>query len=910
MAITINTNLNALRVMRNLGVTSSAFSRCVESLSSGLRINRAADDAAGLAISERMQSQVTGLNQAQRNAQDGVSMVQTAGGALTEITSMIQRVRELSVEAANATIGSSDAASISIEVSALHDEINRLATTTKFNGISLLTGSSAGTPLAGGTLTIGKSLNTGHNAVIAAIDVSGAMASSTYTLSNSAGPDQLTMTRGSASQTVTLSAIGLTGTETIDFSQLGVSISVVGDVAKTATELATDLSGAAGAPTPGQPATIGFNGMAAQGVGTVAQGGTLTAGTAIDSAANGLLTSTTPTSSISGLSNLGAGLDGVVTTFTNGMLPDGSYTLAVTNEGHASTVGDANTTASITGSTAIDDTVNGLWTTTVGGRSINATTGPLTAAVLNAVGFGTSGYVDPANSSAGSVSGDLWTLEVADVGADVSSAIFRLRDNGASHANIILTNTGGVLTDSTSGFKLDLSHITGPVSGPGLIMLSFHDDVGVDVVNNNHFTVADAAGTQSLVNLTAGETFQQVADNINHLAVIGNAQVHATVGSHGLIITNAGVSANSNVPIEVTGQFNVVFGLGLTAPFGISTSGSDNPMDAIGIVDSADGSAGSFSGTLTNNVTHGTYNLTNTNNVLTDNNALGFRLDLSAVTGGALQTGLAIITSGVSSSTRTLRLTDENAAAQTFTLSAGETFQTLIDAINTSGLAIFAAMGSNGLGLINTGTDLNGTISAQGSDDVLRGLGLEASDGNAASTSNSTTITGSAGTATSGGGDGETIITGVGAGSGLMVFQVGANAGDTLSVNFGNATTSTFAGFDTAVTNLANATADAGHWASGQQSSTSALITASDAAIDTLNGLASSLGAAQNRLTHTISAVGVASENLEASRSRIRDLDVAAEMVKFTKTQILQQAGIAILSQANSSPQNILTLLR
>src|ERR1700675_2753298 len=99
MGVRINTNIDALDAQRNLGMTGAAFSKSVEKLSSGLRINRAADDAAGLAISEKLRAQVRGLNQAQRNAQDGISMVQTAEGALTEVHSMLQRMRELAVQA-------------------------------------------------------------------------------------------------------------------------------------------------------------------------------------------------------------------------------------------------------------------------------------------------------------------------------------------------------------------------------------------------------------------------------------------------------------------------------------------------------------------------------------------------------------------------------------------------------------------------------------------------------------------------------------------------------------------------------------------------------------------------------------------------------------------------------------------
>ena len=119
MSVRINTNIEALNAQRNLGVNSARFAKSVEKLSSGLRINRAADDSAGLAISEKLRAQVRGLNQAQRNAQDGISMVQTAEGALNEVHSMLQRMRELAVQAGNSTVSTGDLVSVNTELVAL-----------------------------------------------------------------------------------------------------------------------------------------------------------------------------------------------------------------------------------------------------------------------------------------------------------------------------------------------------------------------------------------------------------------------------------------------------------------------------------------------------------------------------------------------------------------------------------------------------------------------------------------------------------------------------------------------------------------------------------------------------------------------------------------------------------------------
>jgi flagellin len=140
MALRINNNVEAFNAHRQLVGTSLQAAKSMERLSSGFRINRAADDAAGLAISEKLRGQIRGLSQAQRNAQDAVSLVQTAEGSLTEVHSMLQRVRELAVQYQNGTLSSADQAAISAESTQLQSEINRIGTSAQFNGIMLLSG--------------------------------------------------------------------------------------------------------------------------------------------------------------------------------------------------------------------------------------------------------------------------------------------------------------------------------------------------------------------------------------------------------------------------------------------------------------------------------------------------------------------------------------------------------------------------------------------------------------------------------------------------------------------------------------------------------------------------------------------------------------------------------------------------
>jgi len=143
MPQTINTNVMSLTAQRNLNKTQNELATSISRLSSGLRINSAKDDAAGLAISERMTSQIRGLNQAVRNSNDGISLAQTAEGALAEIGNNLQRIRELAVQSANATNSASDRSAIDVEVQQLVAEIDRVANTTDFNGTKLLDGSFA-----------------------------------------------------------------------------------------------------------------------------------------------------------------------------------------------------------------------------------------------------------------------------------------------------------------------------------------------------------------------------------------------------------------------------------------------------------------------------------------------------------------------------------------------------------------------------------------------------------------------------------------------------------------------------------------------------------------------------------------------------------------------------------------------
>lgn len=160
MPQTINTNVSSLNAQRNLNTSQSSLATSMQRLSSGLRVNSAKDDAAGLAIADRMNAQVKGINVAIRNANDGISLAQTAEGALSTVTDVLQRMRELAVQAQNGTNGTSDRANLDTEFQQLSQEITRIANQTKFNGTAIVGASGAGAQVFqvgannGDTLTI------------------------------------------------------------------------------------------------------------------------------------------------------------------------------------------------------------------------------------------------------------------------------------------------------------------------------------------------------------------------------------------------------------------------------------------------------------------------------------------------------------------------------------------------------------------------------------------------------------------------------------------------------------------------------------------------------------------------------------------------------------------------------------
>jgi len=269
MTLSINTNLASLNAQRNQSKTQTDLSTAISRLSSGLRINSAKDDAAGLAIADRFTSQIRGLTQDTRNANDGISLAQTAEGALASVTSNLQRIRELSVQSANATNSASDRASLQLEVAQLVSEIDRVATQTQFNGTNLLDGSFSSKAFqvganVGQTITVAsiassrtsalgayQGFSLANSSIGTASDVAAAL---TVTVGSGAAVALGTVARDAKAITAAINngnVAGLTATANAGAQAAGVSAAtastVSGNAVYTVNGVAISIAGVAGA---------------------------------------------------------------------------------------------------------------------------------------------------------------------------------------------------------------------------------------------------------------------------------------------------------------------------------------------------------------------------------------------------------------------------------------------------------------------------------------------------------------------------------------------------------------------------------------------------------------------------------------------------------------------------------------
>jgi flagellin len=393
MASVINTNVASLNAQRNLATSQSSLATSLQRLSSGLRINSAKDDAAGLAISDRMTSQIRGLNQAARNANDGISLAQTAEGALAEVGNNLQRLRELAVQSANATNSSSDRASLDSEAQQLTSEITRVASQTSFNGINLLDGSFTSKAFQVGananqTISISnvgdaRATGLGNNVMDLAGTLSGVTKAAAADLT---GGNTVAVEAGLTLNTVNGGTTSTFGYAALDDAKniaaaINTNAASVG-VSATATNSAT-LSGLSLA------GTVSFN---------LIGGTALTGGSAISA----VIADPTDLTNLMGAINGASGSTGITATFTSTSAKDG-LTLTSSDGRDISILnfassGAGNQTASFSGVTLTEgSTDSSIKTGTV---SLSSTKGAITAAGANTDVFTSAGQTSQFSSLA------------------------------------------------------------------------------------------------------------------------------------------------------------------------------------------------------------------------------------------------------------------------------------------------------------------------------------------------------------------------------------------------------------------------------------------------------------------------------------------------------------------------------
>ncbi len=239
MAQTINTNVASLNAQRQLNSSQGSLATSLQRLSSGLRVNSAKDDAAGLAISQRMNAQIKGLNQAARNANDGISMIQTAEGGMSQAQDMLVRMKELATQASSSTLGNDERVYIAKEMEQLKNEIDNIASRTKFNGQTILDGSFGKSLATDSGVQVGSPIST--TAAVTAIDISGANAATTYNLT----VDGAKVSLGGEELDLTAVSVSAGSSYTLDFKNAGVSITISAAATTAGADIATALGTAA-----------------------------------------------------------------------------------------------------------------------------------------------------------------------------------------------------------------------------------------------------------------------------------------------------------------------------------------------------------------------------------------------------------------------------------------------------------------------------------------------------------------------------------------------------------------------------------------------------------------------------------------------------------------------------------------
>jgi len=852
----INTNIASLTAQRNLNKSQGALSTSLERLSSGVRINSAKDDAAGLAISNRFTAQIRGLNQAVRNANDGISLAQTAEGALQESGNILQRIRELSIQSANSTNSASDRQSLQAEVNQLISELDRIANTTNFNGLKLLDGS-----FTSQTFQVGADANQ-------AISVS----------VNGATTDMLGVNKVSANN----EKYGITAA-----SAKGGPIAVT----QARTAIAADVAAALPLASPAQTLTV-----------------------------------------------------------TN---PDGTSTTHTTTAGHSAKQMAADITANLTGAKATANrnavTIDTRKTAGVNiGDEVSFVLSGDTAGQELTVTFNYGGgdlatemraAIADAAAAAGQMPDDIKVTDNGDgtltlsskSGVNIGIQDFAVED----HASITLKDFNGVAEGDTVSFDVDGETVT----IVGTADLNSNDQAAMAREVFNQLSAAFDPD-QYEVRLDTQANAVQVFKKVDNTAIVVDGVADDDGSGAGTafsigVAAGAGSDDDNNGTVSTTGTTSISTGpedATSTIIFGDRTLTEDTNDSGVAV------------GTIDIEIAEGA---TISSNAASQNSLFGtsqgaaattiYRGDVDADAGNRVEQQTLTITGP--SAVRDVDVA-KNASAKDIAAAvnkvAGET-GVQATARTTATLSNLSADGVVSLNLNGkdisanvTKTDLSNLVDAINDQSGATGITAKLSNDGASiellhDTGADIVIKDFNSSATT---DDVSVSMNVTGASGSAVRLTDSNDpdkdGDSTVVG-GNVEFKSTGGYFSIASNLSAEKGGLFDGVANQlqasekqtvQSIDISSVEGATRAIDIVDGalamvdsIRADLGAVQNRFESTISNLQVTAENVSAARSRILDTDFAAETAELTKAQILQQAGTAMLAQANSLPQAVLSLL-
>ncbi len=998
MAQVINTNIASLNSQRQLAKSQSAMQTSMSRLSSGLRINSAKDDAAGMAISDRMTSQIRGLNQAVRNANDGISLAQTAEGALGEVTNILQRMRELALQSANATNSVTDRAALQNEVSQLQQELTRISETTNFNGRKILDGSMQNAMFQVGadanqsiSVSIADSRSTGLGQQVVTTDnVDNGIGRATFNTRvitegisigvAQSGASYAALTNNYSSQTLTVrDASG----NVVEFGSVAV---LTGDQMSTVVDRLSQVEGV----TVSGSNVFKLSGYVPNGAGTltftVSSGGT------------------SQSLSLSGV-NSGSTQEQVFTALRNAIngnaaLAAGGVVAGVDDGGRLLVRNDTGADlglqiGSSAGTPAIDfygsDTGNTKQTLTVGGTVGARVGGQLNLSLANGytiessqggAGAGVGLFASASNSPVSAINDAVGVADV--VGGEEQR-------NLAVSAGLTVGKAIAGVTNGVSAQTLTLRDATGVVLGGGAVSVLANEEANSISAKLNAIDGVTATGSNKAVisAFTPGATGINVQLIINGTTInsgVDSAQTDDTTVFKALkdainqnsTLTNRGITAQ----IDFSGNLVLLnstgadFELGLTTGVGgnVKVTGTDTAATQPTLATGATVSVGGrFEVALPEGYTIESSVGSTTGLLNASANTPAKPLVTSANFGNNVAAQDITITGNVTETVAIARndsakdiAAKVNAVSEQTSVIAEARTRAMISEINVPGTVSFELYGDNtnpvtisaavtGTGSLSDLTALANALNEKTSDTGIKAtlntaknsITLESETGADILVSNFAHTGGSAPTSNNINGAEATmkvsgLVEAVDASEGAYI-QLPTTA-TTLSYGGTNklAADSTVIGgtvafksevsfnvkssVDGSAVGLVGGDSSLFAVASGQANASDLTNVAGidissvdgsnyaigvlDGALAKINTIRSTLGAVQNRFMATISNLSSTSENLTGARSRIMDADFAAETSELSRAQILQQAGTAMLAQANASTQTVMQLLQ